>query len=68
MLLTSCEITTVWTSLCRIMRVPEVPESRLDVVDRRSVAARVRVQVQLMEYMLISTDLEEDCGNCSINI
>ena len=48
--------------------MPEVPESRLDVVDRRSVAARVRVQVQLMEYMLISTDLEEDCGNCSINI
>ena len=47
--------------------MPEVPESRLDVVERRSVTARIRVQVRLMEYMLISTDLEEDCGNCVVS-
>ena len=40
--------------------MPEVPESRLDETDRRKMMARVRVQMWLMVFMMISTDLEED--------
>ena len=40
--------------------MPEVPEFRLDVAERRRMTARIRVQMWLMVFMVISTDLEED--------
>ena len=44
-----------------MMRVPVVPESRLDVLlERRMVMARVRVQSWLLKIMVIKTKLEED--------
>ena len=48
--------------------MPEVPESRLDAAERRRVTARIRVQMWLMVFifMVISTDLEEDCDNCVV--